>query len=794
MPLSPSQANPHRPFLTAAVLGAGTMGSQIAAHLANAGLRVSLLDMPAPEGPDKNAVVNRYFKAATRLKPDPFFTKSVSQRIRRGNFEDDFAWVGEADWVIEAVIERLDIKQQVMARVEATVSPDAVITTNTSGIPVAEIAQACGEDFRRRLLGAHFFNPPRYLKLLELIPTEETDPDVLDRVAWFGRLHLGKGIVVANDVPYFIGNRIGMYAVMGAIEAFAQGEYSIEEIDALTGPLVGRPKSGTFRTADVVGLDVMRLVAGNLYENVPHDESRERFRPPAILDGLVKTGALGAKTKAGFYRKEGGVIRSFNPATGGYEDPKPLDLGDLKALRAAGGLEKRLRALYDDDGRAGAFFRNTTLDLLAYSARRIPEITSSPANVDRALCWGFGWRMGPFQIWDALGFGQVLKDMDARSLVLPAWVRDIAASEQASFYRPATSGTQVVAPGAGRYEAVGMHADEINLAAVCADPATTLWENEEAALLDLGEGVALYQFRSKANTLGRSVITGLIEVIDHVEISGSLRGLIIGNDGTHFSVGANLMEVVTALQGGQFGMIDAYIATFQQAIQRVRYATKPVVAAVHQRALGGGCELVMGSPYPVAAAESYLGLVELGVGLIPAGTGTMRLAALASAQSVGYDNDLQAFVRKYYEQVAMARVATSGRNAQEMGLLPLHTPIVMHADRRFHVARQEVIRLSEQGYLPPVATPIRVLGRGGKAALEMGVYQLHQGRYISDYDRFLAGRLAHVFTGGNLSAPQEVPESYLLDLEREVFLSLLGEKKTQDRIVGLLKTNKPVRN
>ena len=453
-----------------------------------------------------------------------------------------------------------------------------------------------------------------------------------------------------------------------------------------------------------------------------------------------------------------------------------------------------MRALYDDQGRAGTFFRDTTLDLLAYAARRIPEITANPANVDRAIRWGFGWQMGPFETWDALGFARTLSEIDRRGIALPDWVRHMDESGLDGFYRPRTRRREIIVPASGEFRRLTVPHDEINLAAVRSAPGAELWSNEEAGLLDMGDGVALLEFRSKANTLGQNVIAALYETIGRVERDGTLRGLVIGNDGAHFSVGANLMEMAHAVQAGQFDTIDRYIAHFQRAMQRVRYATKPIVTAVHQRALGGGCELVMASPFPVAAAESYMGLVELGVGLIPAGTGTMRLAALASARSLGYDNDLQTVVTVYFEHIAKSNVSTSARHAQEMGLLPPHTPVVMNGNRRFYVARQEVIRLSEQGYMPPVKGPIRVLGRGGKAALMMGVYQLHQGRFISDYDRFLAGRLAHVFTGGSLSSPQEVTEDYLLDLERETFLSLLGQKKTQERIEGLLKTKKPIRN
>ncbi|MEM9665749.1 MAG: 3-hydroxyacyl-CoA dehydrogenase NAD-binding domain-containing protein [Bacteroidota bacterium] len=784
-----------RPFRTAAVLGAGTMGAQIAAHLANAGLHVHLLDIAAPEGPP-NGLVEGQFKKARKTKPDPFFTKAMAERITLGNFDEHFDRLGEVDWIIEVVVERLDIKHQVMRRIAEVAREDAVISTNTSGIPIAEIAEVVPPAVRRRLLGTHFFNPPRYLKLLELIATPDTDPAVLARVRHFGRVHLGKGIVVANDVPYFIGNRIGIYGIMRAIRFFTEEGYSIEEIDALTGPLVGRPKSATFRTADVVGLDVMLDVTRNLYDKATHDESREAFQAPALLTQLVENGALGAKTRAGFYKKEGKVIQSINPATGAYEPPQALDLDTLEAIKKAGGLPARLRALFADEGRAGRFFRATVLDMMAYSARRIPEVTANPADVDRAIQWGFGWRMGPFEMWDVLGLEAVLDAMAAHDYAVPAWVHTMREAGHTQFYRGPVAHRTVYQPEAGAYVADEVPADEVGLAAIKVDDERLLWQNDEAALLDLGEGVALYEFRSKANALGRNVVLGLQEAITKVENDPNLRGLVVGNEGTNFSVGANLGEVAMLAAAQRFDDLERMVAGFQQTVQRIRYATKPVVVAVHQRVLGGGCEFLMASPAPVAAAESYIGLVELGVGLIPAGTGTMQLAAQAAARAPhGHASEIQPWVQHYFETVAMANVATSARQAQEMGFLPPHARIVMNAERRLHVAKQEVLRLSEQGYVPPpVLSHIQVLGAPTRAALEVGVLQFHEGGYISDYDRYLADRFAYVLTGGALTHPQSVHEDYLIDLEREVFMHLLGQTKTQERITHLLMSGKPLRN
>ncbi len=785
----------HRPFRTAAVLGAGTMGAQIAAHLANAGLEVHLLDIAPDDADDPNAVVEKGFEQARDASPDPFFADDVADRIYLGNFEEHFDRVGEVDWVLEAVLERMDVKRDVHARIEAHARPDAVISTNTSGLPIHEIAEGRSEDFKGRFLGTHFFNPPRYQKLLEVVPTDRTEPSVVERVAQFGRLRLGKGIVVANDVPYFIGNRIGVFALMEALRYYTEGAYTIEEIDTLTGTLVGHPKSATFRTADLVGLDVMLDVAQNLSEKLEDDERREAFEVPEILQRLVDEGRLGEKTKAGFYKKEDGEIKSLDPETFEYTSAEEEELGDLGDIWNAGGLSARLNALYQDSGRAGRFFRDTTLELLAYSANRIGEITDNPADVDRAIRWGFGWEKGPFQVWDTLGMETVRNGLADHDLSVPAWVDDLD-GDDGTFYRTSEGQRMVYLPDAGGYEPDPRPDDELNLAAVKQDEANELWTNDDAALLDLGDGVALFEFRSKANTLGRDVMMGLRECIDRVEEDPGLRGLVVGNQGKNFSVGANLGEMAMAASQGAFDVIDQYISEFQETIQQVRYAEKPVVVATHQRVLGGGCEMAMACPNPVAAAETYIGLVELGVGLIPAGTGTMRLAAKAAREAPNDNpNAIQDHLRPYFETVAMAEVAESAAQGIEMGFLPENTRVVMHEDRRLHVARQEVLRLSEEGYAPPpVMNKIKVLGEKTLSTFKVALMQYREGNYITEYDEHLATQLGKVMCGGELSSPQEVHEDYLIELEREVFLSLLGEEKTQARIQHMLEHNKPLRN
>jgi 3-hydroxyacyl-CoA dehydrogenase len=789
----------HRPFRTAAVLGAGTMGAQIAAHLANAGLQVHLLDVtPASIGQDgaPDDIVEKGFQQARKASPDPFFDDAAAGRMTLGNFEDDFDRVADVDWVIEAVVERMDIKRDVHARIEAATDAETVVSTNTSGLPIHEIAEGRSASFKRRFLGTHFFNPPRYLKLLEIIPTGATDPAVVKRVAQFGRLHLGKGIVVANDVPYFIGNRVGVYGQLQALRYFTEGDYTIEEIDTLTGKLVGRPKSATFRTADLVGLDVLVDVTQNLHQMASHDESRGAFQVPSLLQRLVDEGRLGQKTGAGFYKKEDGEIKSVDPETLEYTSAEEEELGDLGRIWKAGGLDDRLRALYEDDSRAGQFFRETTLDLLGYSARRIGEITDNPADVDRAIRWGFGWELGPFQTWDALGFETVLGGMEQQGIEVPGWVEAMHESGATTFYRTRAGEREVYIPAESRYERDPRPADELRLDPIKAEASNTLWSNEDAALLDLDDGVALYEFRSKGNSLGQKVMTGLAEVIDKVENDPNLRGLVIGNEGKNFSVGANLGEMAMAAAQQKFDLIADYIEQFQATIQKIRYATKPVVVATHQRVLGGGCEMAIACPNPVADSETYIGLVELGVGLIPAGTGTMRMAEQAAKRAPNaHHSTIQPYLRKYFENMAMAEVAESAAQGKAMGYLADHAPVIMNSDRRLHAAKQEVLRLSEQGYTPPpVSTTIRVLGRKTAATFEVALNQYRNGNYISDYDVHLGKKLAYVMTGGDLSAPQDVHEDYLIELEREAFMSLLGEQKTMERIQYMLENRKPLRN
>jgi 3-hydroxyacyl-CoA dehydrogenase len=787
-----------KPFRTAAVLGAGVMGTQIAAHLANAGLQVDLLDISSP-GKHKNAVVEGAFQKARKLSPPIFFSPDMAHRIRLGNYEEHFDRLSDVDWVIEAVVENLTIKRQLMARLESVVRADTVISSNTSGLPIHQIADGRSITFQKQFLGTHFFNPPRYLKLLELIPTAETSPAVLERMAEFGRLSLGKGVVVAKDTPNFIGNRIGLFVTFLGIHALTEQGYSIEEIDTLTGPLMGRPKSATFRTADLVGLDTLRHVAANLYPAIPEDEQRDIFKLPLLLEKLVETGSLGAKAGQGFYKKVKGEILSINPTTYRYEPACPLNLPGLAAIASIPSVIERVQALYNLPGRAGDFFRKSTLALLSYSANRLPEIADSPVDVDQAMRWGFGWQMGPFELWDALGFHKVLYDMQAVGLMVPAWVNQLSVTGTGHFY----SCEQTVPSGLLMAERVmtpmGEHSlthpkDEIHLPLIKASRHNCLWENKEAALIDLGDEVALFEFRSKGNTLSTRVVNGLLDVLDLLA-NDAYRGLVIGNESDHFCGGANLVEMATAAQTGNWEEIAMLLDSFHTLLQRIRYFHKPIVAAVQGRALGGGCELVMATPQVVAAAETYIGLVELGVGLIPGAGGTMRMAKRAAERALSEQAaHIQPFLNKAFETVATATVAGSVYEAMELGFLGPCTQVVMNADQRLHVAKETVLHLDRTGYRPPPKTDFWVLGQPGRAVLDHMAYVMHQSQYASEYDRYLAGRLAYVMTGGALTAPARVSEAYLLRLEKEVFLPLLHQPKTQARIEHLLRTKKPLRN
>lgn len=775
---------------TVAVLGAGVMGCQIAAHLANIGLDVDLLDLSSSGNPNQG--IEAAFQRALKLKPPIFYSEKFIDRVRLGNFDQHFNRISEADWIIEAVVENLAIKQSLMQRIEAIAKPEAIVSTNTSGLPIGAIAVNCSEGFRQRFLGTHFFNPPRYLKLLELIPGPKTDPDVLETMQRFAQRCLGKGVIVAKDTPNFIANRIGMFVMLHSIHQLEKGNFTIPEIDAMTGTLMGRPKSATFRTADLVGLDTISHVAHHLYQAVPNDEARETFRVPALIEALVQRGFLGAKSGQGFYQNEKGQILSWNPKTDTYETTLPIIQG-LEKLQHIHSLPDRLNELYRNQGRVGEFFRETMLPILAYCAHRIPEIAESPAEIDQAMRWGFGWEIGPFEIWDTLGFSAVTLEMNHRKIMLPRWIQDMATRHDVGFYHRHTKPATLESPQGSLF--LGNQTAEIDLNQIRRDPSRVIWHNSESALLDLGDGVALFEFRSKGNTLSLKVLEGLAIALDLLS-DHTHQGMVIGNGQAHFSGGANLVEMGGMAQSGDTGAIQDLIVTFQNLLERIHTFPKPIVAAVQGRALGGGCELVMACPTVVAAAESYIGLVELSVGLIPGAGGITRLVSEVTRRAMSNQAaQIQPFVIKAFETIAMAKVSSSAYEAQSFGYLKPSDTIVVDGDRRLSVAKARVQQLAENGYIAPSRrATVMVLGQPGRAMMEMMANQMLDGHYISPYDRFLASELAYVMTGGSLTAPTVVPESYLLKLERERFVPLLNQPKTQARIAHLLKTKKPLRN
>ncbi len=793
---------------TIAVLGAGVMGSQIAAHFANAGIKVYLLDI-ASQGQNKNDIVQKSFQKAQKQKPPIFFTKSSSSRITLGNFEEHLDYLKNVDWVIEAVVENLGIKQELFTKISHIVPPHAILSSNTSGLPLVKIAKGLPLSIQKRFLGTHFFNPPRYLKLLELIPLQTTDEEVVKKIHWFGRLHLGKGVIIAKDTPGFIANRIGMYTTMLAVDAWLKKDYTIEEIDTVTGTLIGRPKSATFRTIDVVGLDVFNYVCEHLYNCLPDNSHRNIFKVPEIVTKLIESGALGAKVGHGFYKKEKGQILSLNRNTLAYESAHSLNLENFREISKIKNLKKRLIKLYQDQGRMGELFRYLTLHTLNYCATCIPEITDNPADLDRAMSWGFGWEIRPFELWDILGFETVIEDMKKEGLIIPDWIERLQSRHVSSLYHKTLDHEETTLQESCRGEfcftagmvhtpqgsiLLGQPHDEIRLSSIEHNPDYVLWQNDESAVLDLGSGVVLFQMRSKGNTLSKAVVEGLLSALDLLA-EKPWQGMIIGNDDKHYCAGANLLEMATLAQGGKFTEIALFLDQVQTLMKRIRYSPKPIVSAVHGLALGGGCELLMATGHVVASAESYIGLVELGVGLIPGAGGIMTMASWVSQQALKMgEANLHPFLEKVFKTVGMATVSKSAEDAINLGFLPCNSHVVINSDRRLYVAKQLISYLNQEGYLPPPAREILVAGETGRAMLEMIAYNMQQGGWISEYDQFLANKLAYVLTGGDITAPTYVSEDYLFNLEKTVFLPLLQQEKTQARIEYMLKHKKALKN
>ncbi len=792
----------------AVVIGAGTMGGGIAALLASVGIPVTLLDLAAKEG-DKNSIVKSLWERQLKASPPALYHPDAAQRVKLGNLEDDFDAVSKADWIIEVIVEQLQPKRDLMARVDAVRKPGSIVSSNTSGIPIRAIAEGCSDDFRRHFLGTHFFNPPRYLKLLEVIPTSDTLPEVVKFMRDFGSRRLGKGVVIAKDRPNFIANRIGAFIGQYRMQAAIDNGYTVEEVDALTGPIIGNPKTGTFRLADLVGLDVMAHVVNNLYEYVPEDESREAFVVPEVMRKLIEQKALGNKTGAGFYKKvtapDGSTeYHVLNLQTMQYEPPvKPrFDvIGETKDLD----LPERIRAIFDRfaGDRGGMFIVETTLPVLAYAARRIPEIADSIADIDNAMRWGFNVEAGPFEMWDMIGVRRGREMMRERDIAVPQWVDDMLAAGVESFYQY-EDGRRVGVYQWETQDGGGAHAvfrpiERSKYAIVLAENRGTkreLRRNASASIHDLGDGILNLEFHSKGNTLDSYINDLALEALEMLE-HDEWRGLVVANQGKDFCLGANIGLFILLAGTGDPNAIENAVKSLQDYLMAFRFSPKPVVTAPRQRVLGGGAEVAMAGARCVMAVETYIGLVEFGVGVIPAGGGCKELLRRVVSPHMTNDKvDALGYLQQVFETIAYARVSESAFVARERGFLNPCDTIVMNDDDLIGVAKATAIHLAETGYTPPDrdAKSVYAIGRRGKAAMEMAVNTLRWGRYISNHDALMARKLAHVLCGGDLSAPQWVTEQYILDLEREAFCSLLGEPKTQERISHMLKYAKPLRN
>lgn len=785
-----------------AVLGAGTMGATIAAQAANAGLSVDLLDIvpPGAQGKDRNNIVKAGFERMLKAKPPALMDKSLADTIRLGNFEDDFDRLKEADWVVEVIIEKLEPKQALMARLEHAVKPDAIISSNTSGLPIAQIVSKCSEDFKRRFLGTHFFNPPRYLRLLELIPTPDTDPVVVEYMHYFGEHIMGKDVVVAKDTPNFIGNRIGSYSGMQALNYALENGYGIEEIDALTGPLIGRPNTATFRLSDQVGLDILVGVAQNLYQLIPEDQFREALIPNEILLRMAKANLLGNKTGGGFYKRtqRNGktVFDVLNLDTFEYQPAQNPKLPIAQQAKKQGDLGARLRFLISqaDKDRDARYIRDTLLPALAYAAWRTREIAYSLADVDHAMEWGFGQEAGPFRTWDMLGVPQTVEQMQKLGIEQPSWVQEMLNKGNTSFYKEENGQELVYNPNTDFYEPLRTDAERISLDAL-RKAGKEIAHNDSASLLDLGDGVLCFEIHSQANAIDPAVVEMGRQALKELE-SDTWVGMVIGNQARNFCVGANLFLVAMAAASQQWDSLRQMVKEFQGLNMAFRFSRKPVVAALHGQTLGGGAEIAMQSDRIVAAAETYMGLAEAGVGLIPSGGGIKEMARriIAKPMAINPSAPPLLFAEKAFATIAQAKVSASALEARNLGFLTEEDVIVMNPDYVLAEAKRAVLDMSEHHVPPQGGKDIYAAGQPTLAALSVGVQQLIWGGYATEYDGVIARAIAEVLCGGTLSAGQWVTEDYILQLEQEGFLSLLHNEKTIERIQAMLTTGKPLRS
>jgi 3-hydroxyacyl-CoA dehydrogenase len=791
----------NRTIKKVAVLGSGVMGSRIACHFANIGLEVLLLDIvpkDAPEGDIKarNKIVNDALAFALKSNPSPIYSKLFAKRISTGNFDDDLQKIKDCDWVIEVVIERLDIKQQVFTNVEKHRKPGSLITSNTSGIPIHLMAEGRSEDFRKHFCGTHFFNPPRYLKLLEIIPTTDTDKEVVDFLMHYGEKFLGKTTVQAKDTPAFIGNRIGVFSMMSLLQYVEKTGMTVEEVDKLTGPVVGRPKSATFRTADVVGIDTLALVANSLVENVPNDEAKDSLKVPEFVNKMIANKWLGSKTEQGFFKKvkgEGGKseIHALDLKTLEYKPSQKVKFAALEATKPIDDLRQRLKMLIAAKDKAGDFYRATLFPLFAYSSNRIPEISDELYKIDDAIKAGYGWELGPFDTWDALGVDATVKAMEQAGNKPAQWVYDMLAVGNTSFYKIENGNRLFYDIPSKSYKVIPGTEEFILLENI--RESKTVWKNSGTTITDIGDGILNIEFHTKMNSIGGEVLEGINKAIDLAE--KEYKGLVISNEGANFSAGANVGMIFMMAVEQEYDELDFAIRQFQNTMMRLRYSSIPVVVAPHNMALGGGCEMCLHADKVVAHAESYIGLVEFGVGLIPGGGGSKEFAVRLSDSLHEGDVALNIY-RDRFLTIGQAKVSTSAEEAFELGYLRRGIDkVVVSANRLLAEAKAECLELANAGYVQPAhRKDIKVLGKTALGLAYLGANSMLTGNYISEHDVKISQKLGYVLAGGDLSQPTEVSEQYLLDLEREAFLSLTTEKKTLERIQSILTGGKVLRN
>ncbi|MGN8646645.1 3-hydroxyacyl-CoA dehydrogenase NAD-binding domain-containing protein [Gracilibacillus sp. HCP3S3_G5_1] len=796
-----------RQIRRAAVIGSGVMGASIAAHLANVGIPCILLDIVPDQlteeekrkglNLDNKEVRNRFainaIKRLKKTKPAPLYDEDLVSFITPGNIEDDLERIKEVDWVVEVIVENLDIKRQLFERMETVWEKGTIVSSNTSGISINAMVVGRSEEFKKHFLGTHFFNPPRYMKLLEIIPGKQTLPTIVDVMRQFCEKKLGKGVVIAKDTPNFIANRIGAYSMHVTLNEMLAKGYTVEEIDACTGPAMGRPKSATFRTLDIVGLDTFVHIASNMYEKVTDEAEKKVFKVPNILRQMVEKGWIGEKAGQGFYKKvtyeKGKEILSLNLQTMEYEPQKKAVGASLEAAKMAKGAKKKLRALLSVQDRYSELAWNMLKTVLIYSAEQVGEIADSIVEIDDAMKWGFNWELGPFETWDAIGLETSVERMEREGSSVPQWVKDWLEAGNKSFYKK-QEGTMVYVSG-GAYKQLEPQREVISLRTL-KEQNKVVKANSGASLIDIGDGIACLEFHSPNNAIGADILMMIEQSIE--EVRSNYDGLVIANQGRNFCVGANLMMLLMEAQDEEWDEVDHIIRMFQNTMYHLKQFEKPVIAAPHRMTLGGGVEVCLPADQVVASAETYYGLVEVGVGLIPAGGGCKELIGRLSSSVKNPEVDLQPYVNKIFETIGMAKVSTSALDAKKLGYLRDEDTVVVHQDHLIYEAKQAALRMAQGDYAPKPQEDIRVVGSEGKAVLKLAAYQMKLAGYISDHDHLIANKLAHVLAGGDVPAGTRVSEQYMLDLEREAFLSLCGEPKTRQRMQYMLSKGKPLRN